>query len=69
MTIFYDKPSPVTSFNWRGFVSATWGRREGRFDLKKLPVRVNMTNALSNNKDTAVWLIHDLSHRPQMLMN
>jgi hypothetical protein len=36
---------------------------------KKYLYRVNMTNALSKMKDTIVWLLHDLSLVPQMLMS
>lgn len=36
---------------------------------KKYLYRVNMTNALSKMKDTIVWLLHDLSLVPRMLMS
>lgn len=36
---------------------------------KKYLYRVNMTNALSKMKDTIVWLLHDLSLVPRMLIS
>ena len=36
---------------------------------KKYLYQVNMTNALSKMKDTIVWLLHDLSRVPQMLLS